>query len=152
MPAHQYVTTSDFDALVAAEVREKLYADESGNYQAALFNRAAQLASVYIRSKALNAGYTLPEDSDGTSTDEDMVRLATLSVLVRFAYSRMQQEIPEALNEILSGVPAELQTGETPLVDANPDAFHGVGGVKIGSSSSDGEARGSVFRDLQDCF
>ncbi|MEM1417538.1 MAG: hypothetical protein AAGH15_21760 [Myxococcota bacterium] len=131
----QYVDTDDFDAVVQASVRELLFDDSSSEdgsgYSSDLFNRAAQHASVMVRAAAKNAGYGVDDD-----TSDEMLQLAALSVLVRFAYGRKQQEVPPDLLDLFGAIPEALRVGDLPLTDTAPDAASGIGGVEFTPSST----------------
>lgn len=149
--ANQYVTATDFDALVDPSYRTSAFVDSAGDYDSAIFDRAAELASALIQSAAANAGYAIPDDADGTSTSDDMVKLATLSILIRWAYDRQQQEIPAGISQTLEAVPEQLRVGDLPLTSLTPDTLGGVGGSKFTSiDPTDSTSIEPVFDSLKD--
>ena len=152
MPSVRYVTESDWDAVNGMALRESLFADSAGAYDATEFNRAAELASKHAQSVAKKAGYTPAVDTDGTVTD-DFVKFVALATLTRLGYTRKQQEIPADLKELLTDLVEGARTGALPDPDLTSNTTSGPGGHQFKSpSTTRPDATSSVFGGLKTVY
>ena len=147
MPTN-YLSTSDFDAIVDGRTRAILFDDsaseDGSGYDSTLFDRACELASIRARAALERSGH-----EPGTSTTLDGVRIVALAALVALAYGRKGREVPEATQVILSGLLADVGAGEVPIPDLAPSSDQGAGGVETTSRSTTATGgRPSVFSDL----
>lgn len=144
------IDTDDVDAVIGTDVRQKLFTDEadSGVYSSTKFTRVVNLASAMANAALSNAGYPV-----GDSTTNDMVKLLALSIAVRMAYARKQQEPPADVLSLLGGLPEGVRAGDVPVPGLSPDAQDAVGGVKFtGSSTSVTGDKPPIFKDLRTLY
>jgi hypothetical protein len=152
MPSVRYVTEADWDAVNGVSLRESLFADPSGSYDANEFNRAAEFASKHAQSVAKKAGYSIPLDTDGTVVD-DFARFVALAMLTRLGYTRKQQEIPADLKELLEELVEGARTGNLPDPDLTSNTTSGPGGHQFKSpSTTRPDSTSSVFGTLKTVY
>lgn len=152
MPSVRYVTEADWDAVNGEPLRRSLFTDTAGAYDANEFNRAAELASKHAQSVAKKAGYSIPEDTDGSVVD-DFVRFVALATLTRIGYTRQQQEIPADLKELLTDLVEGARTGNLPDPDLTSNTTSGLGGHQFKSpSTTRPDSTSSVFGTLKTVY
>jgi len=142
----RYVDTDDVDALIGTSERLALWDDtaprDGSSFSTSLFNRAVDMASVLIQASAENAGYSI-----GSTTTNDMVKIATLVVLIPWAYGRRGKPTPANVLELAKGVPEALRVGALPIPGMDPDASEAIGGSKWVDSTDTTDGRPPVFGD-----
>lgn len=146
----RYVTESDWDAINGTALRQSLFIDSAGAYDATEFNRAAELASKHAQAVAKKSGHSVPEDTDGSVVD-DFVRFVALATLTRLGYARQQQEVPADLKELLEGFVEAARTGDLPDPDLTSNTTSGPGGHRIVSPRTTGSGL-SVFGNLKNSY
>lgn len=142
----RYVTTTDVDALIGTDERKALWDDtaprDGSNFSTSLFNRTVDLASILVQSAAENAGYAL-----GATSTNDMVKLATLVVVVPWAFGRRGKSPPDNVLRLAEAVPEALRVGSLSIPGMDPAAGESIGGSKWVDSTTGTQGRPPVFSD-----
>jgi hypothetical protein len=138
----RYFTSADIAAIMGSDVLGALFTDADVLSTTAR-DRAMELASTMARASALNAGYELGDQNDGTGVE--MAKAIALSAFVQLAYGRKQQSPPESTMAIIGALIEAARVGDLPIPDLAASAQGAVGGVRFTDSTSVGSRFAPVF-------